>query len=222
MASIAKKHWYPIEAVAVALVVHLLMALFFLDVFEVERRGKEMVELPPSVPVQLVVLPKSVPVLPSPDSIEPETMPLLPPVSSAISEKVIPEVIAEEALATDEVFLDLSSLEQLVEEESSLIQRKSEIREVQTFVVRIIDRISTFWSRPLSAYDDMVVELNIQLVPAGDLVGVRLMAGSGDDAFDRSALLAVQKASPLPVPDDPLLFDRYFRSINLKFSPKDL
>jgi colicin import membrane protein len=49
-------------------------------------------------------------------------------------------------------------------------------------------------------------------------VEVKIVKSSGNAAFDRQAELAVQKASPLSVPEDPRLFRRLAQII-FEFKP---
>ena len=43
---------------------------------------------------------------------------------------------------------------------------------------------------------------------------------NGDELFSSSVLAAVNKASPLPVPKDPFVFDQ-MRNINFVFKPSE-
>jgi len=64
-------------------------------------------------------------------------------------------------------------------------------------------------------------KLRINLLPDGEVVGVSIVQSSGNEIFDRRALTAVQKASPLPVPDDPATFERMnFRNSIIEFKPQ--
>ena len=94
--------------------------------------------------------------------------------------------------------------------------------EVQEFLGLIQQTISRNWVRPPSARTGMVVTLRINLLPGGELNDVNILESSGNAAFDRSAVAAVQKAGRFPVPDDPAKFDRNFRSLKLRFNPEDL
>jgi colicin import membrane protein len=47
-----------------------------------------------------------------------------------------------------------------------------------------------------------------------------VVRGSGNAAFDRSVENAVHKASPLPLPPDPTLFEHY-REIEFLFNPQE-
>ena len=83
-------------------------------------------------------------------------------------------------------------------------------------------RIVAAWSRPPSARNGVSCDLRLALVPTGELVSVTLVRSSGNAAFDRSAELAVRRAAPFQVPEDPAVFDAYFRSVTVTFSPNDL
>jgi colicin import membrane protein len=60
----------------------------------------------------------------------------------------------------------------------------------------------------------------VRLVPGGEVIDVSIAKSSGDDIFDRRAVNAAQKASPLPIPDDRATFERLgLREINMTFKP---
>jgi len=62
--------------------------------------------------------------------------------------------------------------------------------------------------------------LRVRLIPGGEVINVSIAQSSGNDIFDRRAVNATQKASPLPVPDDVATFERLdLREINLRFKP---
>ena len=64
----------------------------------------------------------------------------------------------------------------------------------------------------------------IQLIPTGEVVSVTLASSSGNAAFDRSAVVAVEKAGQFPELQklDSRLFEKNFRRLRLKFKPEDL
>ncbi|MFT5427180.1 MAG: colicin import membrane protein [Gammaproteobacteria bacterium] len=62
--------------------------------------------------------------------------------------------------------------------------------------------------------------LRVRLIPGGEVVDVTIAESSGNEIFDRRAVNATQKASPLPVPDDVATFERLgLREINMTFKP---
>ena len=66
----------------------------------------------------------------------------------------------------------------------------------------------------------MKSELIITLVPTGEIIKVRISKESGNEAFDRSALNAVQKVGRFDDLDmGRALFDKYFRTFTLVFNP---
>ena len=80
------------------------------------------------------------------------------------------------------------------------------------------------WTRPPSARNGMVSVLSIQLVPTGEVVGVGVLTTSGDAAFDRSAISAVERVGKFPeiAQLDSRIFETTFRRFQLIFRPEDL
>lgn len=94
----------------------------------------------------------------------------------------------------------------------------------QSFSALIQKRVTDAWSRPPSARNNMVVELTIELIPTGEVINVNVSDSSGNAAFDRSAVRAVNRVGGFPeLREMPRrLFDSEFRSFKLAFSPEDL
>ena len=64
--------------------------------------------------------------------------------------------------------------------------------------------------------------LSVQTVPGGEVISVTVNEPSGNEVFDRRAVTAVEKASPLPLPSDPAVFERLrLRKFNFIFKPED-
>ena len=63
--------------------------------------------------------------------------------------------------------------------------------------------------------------LLVRMIPSGEVVEARVVKSSGNATFDRQAELAVRKASPLPVPDEPRLFEQ-MRTIQFEFDPSEV
>ena len=80
------------------------------------------------------------------------------------------------------------------------------------------------WTRPPSARNGMVSILSIQLVPTGEVVGVSVLQSSGNTAFDRSAMTAVERTGRFPevAKLDNRTFEANFRRFQLIFKPEDL
>jgi colicin import membrane protein len=83
--------------------------------------------------------------------------------------------------------------------------------------VRLIeDRIERNWIRPASAVAGLECVVKVSQIPSGDVVSVRFGRCNGDDAVMRSIEAAVLRASPLPKPPNPRLFDR---NLEVTFRP---
>ena len=96
------------------------------------------------------------------------------------------------------------------------------LRDVVAATIRatVINR----WTRPPSARNGMVAVLSIQLVPTGEVVGVSVLQSSGNNAFDRSAMNAVERSARFPdvAKLENAVFEDNFRRFQLIFKPEDL
>jgi colicin import membrane protein len=86
------------------------------------------------------------------------------------------------------------------------------------YVSEIQARIERAWNRPPSARAGLKCTVFVSQVPGGTVTNVRLGECNGDAAVQQSVTLAVFRASPLPAPPDPSLFERNLR---LVFTPDD-
>ncbi len=98
---------------------------------------------------------------------------------------------------------------------------------VASYVEAIVGRLSEAWSRPPSARLGMSATLRINTVPTGRVVAISVLHSSGDEAFDRSVQLAVERVGQFAViaelyQRDSALFERQFRQLDIVFSPEDL
>ena len=73
---------------------------------------------------------------------------------------------------------------------------------------QITARIQRAWLRPPSARQGIECVLNVTQVPGGEVTNVRIGSCNGDQAVRESIEAAVYRASPLPPPPDPTLFER--------------
>jgi colicin import membrane protein len=79
-------------------------------------------------------------------------------------------------------------------------------------------KIQRAWLRPPTARQGIVCILYVTQVPGGEVTNVRIGTCNGDQAVRESIEAAVYRASPLPPPPDPALFDR---DLKIDFSPED-
>ena len=69
---------------------------------------------------------------------------------------------------------------------------------------------------PPSINGNPEAEFKITQLPSGEVIGVRVSKSSGNRALDEAIERAIKKSDPLPLPDDPKLFQR---ELNLKYRP---
>ncbi len=84
------------------------------------------------------------------------------------------------------------------------------------YVAEIQARVERAWNRPPSARVGLRCLVEVVQVPGGTVTDVRIAECNGDAAVQESVKVAVFRASPLPAPPDPSLFERNLR---LVFAP---
>ena len=125
------------------------------------------------------------------------------------------------ALAAQQQQLQKKLLEQqLASEQRDFAKEQSLQRQgiLDKYKAQILQAIQQQWIVPSDANKQRQCVLLIDLAPGGVVLAVKTLRSSGDTVLDRSARVAVFKASPLPVPNDPALFDQ-FREIRLTVRP---
>lgn len=106
-------------------------------------------------------------------------------------------------------------------ENERLAQEQQRRRQLQLNTVRaqyiadIANKVGRNWLRPTGSSGSHCRVL-IHQIPSGEVIDVRLNECDGDVAFQRSVEAAVRKASPLPLPSDPEVFER---EIEFVFEP---
>jgi len=83
--------------------------------------------------------------------------------------------------------------------------------EMAAYVAAIQNKIQRNWIRPATAPDDLICSVSVRQLPSGEVLSARVISCNGNDAVVRSVEAAVRKASPLPLPTNPLLFSRDMR-----------
>ena len=148
----------------------------------------------------------------------------------AAREKAAAEKAAQEKAAAEKAAQEKAAAEKAAQEKAArerADQQAAAQQLVASYESYVRDRITGNWNRPPSARRDMQVELQVRLVPTGQVMGVAVVRSSGDPAFDQSAVNAVQQVGRFDrlqelSRKDPLLFEQNFRTLNLTFRPDDL
>jgi colicin import membrane protein len=88
----------------------------------------------------------------------------------------------------------------------------------QQYIAQITARIERAWTRPPGATPGTQCEVRVTQVPGGVVTGVQVVRCNRDESVRQSIEDAVFRASPLPQPSDPALFDR---NLAITFRPEN-
>ena len=89
---------------------------------------------------------------------------------------------------------------------------------LQQWKSAIEQKVKRSWRKPEGSQPGLKCDVRVQQIPGGDVINVTITAcNNSDAAFQRSIEAAVIKASPLPPPPDPSIFDR---DIVITFKPE--
>jgi len=100
------------------------------------------------------------------------------------------------------------------EEEQERLAQKA----IASFTDIIRQKVERNWIQPAGDISGLACVVRVKLIPGGEVVDAQVAQSSGNGLFDRSVEIATRKASPLPIPDDPVLFNQ-FRNLEFYFNP---
>ena len=128
------------------------------------------------------------------------------------------------ALRLQQAALQKKLMQQQLRQEQQQLHRAQAAADqglINKFSAAIKSAIAQNWRIPPSASKTLSCQYLINIGPGGVVLSAKLLRSSGDAVLDRSARTAIFKASPLPVPKNPALFDK-FRQIHMTMSPKKI
>jgi colicin import membrane protein len=112
--------------------------------------------------------------------------------------------LAEEQAAAERA-ARVAELQQSLHEDEQAAAASGQLASWQA---EITSRIQQAWIKPPTAQPGIKCVLNVTQVPGGSVTDVSLGECNGDEAVRESIEAAVYRASPLPPPPDPSLFQR--------------
>jgi colicin import membrane protein len=139
------------------------------------------------------------------------------------AERKLQEKLAEEKRQKEEEekkrLAAEAELQKQLDAEAAEAQRQQDLTLQQQIARDIYNKVSRNFNQT-GLPEGLACTLRVRLLPGGDVVDVAVTKSSGNDIFDRRALTAVQKASPLPIPDDNAIFERLnLRDVTFTFKP---
>ena len=232
----SRAYWLP---VFITVAMHL--GLFFVLTNDWTLRAKPLSVVEPIKAVQatLVTLKKE---KPKPRPVKPKLKPKPKPKPKPIVKpKVVKPIIKEapkpdlEKLKREEEarkkaekdqqrLVDEQALAAMLDDEDIEMQADDDANIIAQYTAMISQQMHQRWKLPPSARRNMVALVRIRMVPAGELVTVTVAQSSGNEAFDQSAILAVQKAGRFAFMQGmpSRLFETHFREFTFRFSTEDL
>ncbi|MDT8281981.1 MAG: cell envelope integrity protein TolA [Gammaproteobacteria bacterium] len=123
--------------------------------------------------------------------------------------------------ADEKAEFERAMLEEERREEQARVQAARAARlqtQREQYAIDIAKKVENNWLRPAMTSAGQSCDVVVRQTMSGDVIDVQLQSCNADanDAFQRSVERAVRKASPLPLPPDPELFDQ---QILFKFKP---
>ncbi|MFP4263500.1 MAG: cell envelope integrity protein TolA, partial [Halomonas sp.] len=123
--------------------------------------------------------------------------------------------------AREEAEAEMQRLIEGAEERAANAQQGQEA--ANDFIALVRSAVEQAWRIPPNVASDTSVEISVRLGPSGELFGAEIRRASGDSAFDRSALQAVEAAAPFAeLRQLPAGVQRDYRQFNLRFTPGDV
>ena len=105
--------------------------------------------------------------------------------------------------------------------EDAMLEEAELVSSYQDLIVALVQRN---WTRPPSARNGMSATVGVEMLPTGEISNAYIVQGSGDEAFDRSAIRAVKGLERIDEISEleSSVFERKFRKFNFVFKPTDL
>jgi colicin import membrane protein len=131
--------------------------------------------------------------------------------------KLDKERLAQEAEAKKQ-----AAEKQAAADKAAKEQAAAQSRLYDEYSRRISEKIKRFIVEPPNLQGNPQVVFEVRLLPGGEVLeaSLRLKSSSGNAAYDQAVERAILKASPLPLPPDPSMFN-LFRELNLKIRPRE-
>jgi colicin import membrane protein len=102
------------------------------------------------------------------------------------------------------------ALQSAVNEEAARMEAMNST-EMAAYQFALQQKVLRNWARPASAQAGLDCLVQVRQSATGEVISARVVSCNGDAAVERSIEAAVYKASPLPLPDNRLLFDPNLR-----------
>ena len=137
-----------------------------------------------------------------------------------ISDKPKLETEKIELESKKDLLSEIQQLENLKINDQAYINNIS-LGEIEKFSSIIKKQVVDNWNKPKGISQNLKTEIEINMVPTGEILSYKILKGSGNEAFDESAMKAISRVNTFDgLVMQPKLFDDHFRKFILIFSPE--
>ena len=143
-----------------------------------------------------------------------------PKKSSSKNVKTTSSSFSEDAKSKNDFESDVNSFFSNLEKDRDRVEQISTQSEVLKIAAKIREEYEFLWQKPKNLPEDLFVKVLISIAPSGEVVNYEILNKSGNEVFDRSIRIALDRISSFDFIKNISRndFEKNFREFNLQFS----
>ena len=140
--------------------------------------------------------------------------------SSSKNVKTTSSSLSEDAKSKNDFESDVNSFFSNLEKDRDRVEQISTQSEVLKIAAKIRAEYEFLWQKPKNLPEDLFVKVLISIAPSGEVVNYEILNKSGNEVFDRSIRIALDRISSFDFIKNISRndFEKNFREFNLQFS----
>ena len=140
--------------------------------------------------------------------------------SSSKNVKTTSSSLSEDAKSKNDFESDVNSFFSNLERDRDRVEQISTQSEVLKIAAKIRAEYEFLWQKPKNLPEDLFVKVLISIAPSGEVVNYEIQNKSGNEVFDRSIRIALDRISSFDFIKNISRndFEKNFREFNLQFS----
>ena len=140
--------------------------------------------------------------------------------SSSKNVKTTSSSLSEDAKSKNDFESDVNSFFSNLERDRERVEQISTQSEVLKIAAKIRAEYEFLWQKPKNLPEDLFVKVLISIAPSGEVVNYEILNKSGNEVFDRSIRIALDRISSFDFIKNISRndFEKNFREFNLQFS----
>ena len=140
--------------------------------------------------------------------------------SSSKNVKTTSSSLSEDAKSKNDFESDVNSFFSNLERDRDRVEQISTQSEVLKIAAKIRAEYEFLWQKPKNLPEDLFVKVLISIAPSGEVVNYEILNKSGNEVFDRSIRIALDRISSFAFIKNISRndFEKNFREFNLQFS----